>query len=190
MLVIAGPSGVGKSTIARALAARHERDAFLSVSATTRAPRTGESDGKEYRFMTAADFASARSRGEFLESAEYAGNWYGTPRAPVEHALAEGKHVILEIDVQGARQIKKELPDAVAVFIEPPSWDALRSRIGGRGTEDPLVIERRMKEAMREVAAAEDFDHRVVNDDLQKAVEAVDRLLLHLDETHQETNPT
>jgi guanylate kinase len=147
------------------------------VSATTRPRREGETDGVDYVFMTPGQFEAAEAAGEFLESAVVHGNRYGTPKTLVEKALAEGRHVILEIDVQGARSVRKARPDAVAVFIEPPSWEVLAARLTGRGTEDPAVVERRLKNAREELAAAPEFDERVMNDRLEDAVDEVDRIL-------------
>lgn len=128
--------------------------------------------------MTSEQFEAAEAAGEFLESALVHGNRYGTPRTPVEQALAEGRHVILEIDVQGARSVKQARPDAVAVFIEPPSWEVLEVRLTGRGTDDPEVVRRRLRNAREELDAAPEFDERVVNDVLEDAVGQVDRILL------------
>lgn len=127
--------------------------------------------------MSEEDFAAAEGRGEFLESAVYGGHRYGTPRGPVADALAAGKHVILEIDVQGARQAKAAMPEALTVFVEPPSWEVLRERLGRRGTEDANALELRLRAAMREVAVSDEFDAMVLNDDLEEATDAVDRLL-------------
>lgn len=128
--------------------------------------------------MTSEQFEAAEAAGEFLESAVVHGNRYGTPRTPVEQALAEGRHVILEIDVQGARSVKQARPDAVAVFIEPPSWEVLEVRLTGRGTDDPEVVRRRLRNAREELDAAAEFDERVVNDVLEDAIGQVDRILL------------
>jgi guanylate kinase len=127
--------------------------------------------------MTSDEFMAAEAAGEFLESAVVHGNRYGTLKTPVDQALAQGKHVILEIDVQGARSVRKARPDAVAVFIEPPSWEVLEARLTGRGTDDAAVVSRRLKNAREELAAAPEFDERVVNDRLEDAVDQVDRIL-------------
>jgi guanylate kinase len=127
--------------------------------------------------MAPDEFEAAAAAGGFLESAEVHGNRYGTPKTPVEEALAAGRNVILEIDVQGARSVKKARPDAVAVFIEPPSWEVLEKRLRGRGTDDPAVVARRLANAREELAAAPEFDERVVNDRLEDAVDQVDRIL-------------
>lgn len=166
LTVLSGPSGVGKSTVVAHLRARHP-EIWLSVSATTRAPRPGEVDGETYRFVTAAEFATMVARGEFLEWAEFAGHAYGTPRAPVEEHLAAGVPVILEIELSGARQVRASQPDALFVFLAPPSWEVLVERLTERGTEPPEVIERRLLVATVELAAAAEFDATLVNDDVE-----------------------
>lgn len=176
ILIVSGPSGAGKTTIVRALVERHP-EAYLSVSATTRPPREGEVDGVDYVFLSDDAFDRMEAAGEFLETADVHGNRYGTPVAGVEKALAEGRDVYLEIDVQGARSVKRTRPDALAVFVEPPTWEVLDARLRGRGTDAPEVVERRLANARREMAAAGEFDVRVVNDDLGIAVDEVDRIL-------------
>jgi guanylate kinase len=143
----------------------------LSVSATTRQPRPGESDGIDYHFLTPAEFERRVGAGEFLEHATYSGNRYGTLREEVERRLAEGRPVVLEIEVQGARQVRESMPDAVAVFIAPPSPEALRARLVGRGTDSPEQVNARMRTAERELDAQPEFPHVVVNDRLEKATE-------------------
>jgi len=165
LTVLSGPSGVGKSTVVAHLRAQHP-EVWLSVSATTRPPRPGDVDGETYHFVTAAEFAAMVSRGEFLEWANFAGHSYGTPRAPVEEHLAAGMPVILEIELNGARQVRASQPDALFVFLTPPSWDALVERLTGRGTEPPEVIARRLEVATVELAAAAEFDVTLVNDDV------------------------
>ena len=161
--MITGPSGVGKGTLISALC-RQFPDSRLAVSATTRPPRSGEQDGREYHFLTAGDFERRVAAGEFLEHAEYAGNRYGTLRSEVE----EGP-VVLEIEVQGARQVREALPDAVQVFIAPPTVEALRERLMARGTDSPEGIRRRLAVAEEELGAQHEFQHVVVNDDLARA---------------------
>jgi guanylate kinase len=161
--VITGPSGVGKGTLISELC-RQFPDLRLSVSATTRPPRSGEQDGREYHFLSADEFERRVAAGEFLEHAEYAGNRYGTLRSEVE----EGP-VVLEIEVQGARQVREALPDAVQVFIAPPSTDALRERLLARGTDSPEGIRTRLAQAEEELGAQHEFQHVVVNDDLGRA---------------------
>lgn len=166
--MLSGPSGVGKSTIVRPLTARDPRLVF-SVSATTRDPRPGEAEGRDYRFVSEEEFARLVEDDAFLEWAAVFGHRYGTLRAPISEELARGHDVLLEIDVQGARAVRERMPDAVLIFLVPPSEDALVRRLRGRGTEDPASLERRLAEARRELAEASWFDHRVVNDDLDRA---------------------
>jgi guanylate kinase len=161
--VITGPSGVGKGTLISELCRRFP-DLRLSVSATTRPPRSGERDGRDYHFLSPEEFDRRAAAGEFLEHAEYAGNRYGTLRSEVE----EGP-VVLEIEVQGARQVREALPDAVLVFIAPPSTDSLRERLLARGTDSPEGIRARLAQAEEELRAQDEFQHVVVNDDLGRA---------------------
>ena len=170
VFVITGPSGVGKGTLIRLLRARIPQLA-LSVSATTRAPRPGERDGVDYRFLDDAEFQRRVDAGEFVEHATYAGRRYGTLRAELEKHLRAGRPVVLEIEVQGARQVRETMPEAVQVFIAPPSRAALRDRLVGRGTDDPREIEERLRTADAELAARDEFPHVVVNDRLEPAVD-------------------
>jgi guanylate kinase len=180
--VITGPSGVGKGTLIRALMERFP-GLELSVSATTRAPRPGEVDGRDYHFLTPAEFDERLANGEFLEHASYAGNRYGTLRSELERReLAGGqagqvRAVVLEIELQGARQVREALPEAVQVFIAPPSLEALRTRLVGRGAESPEQIDRRLAVAERELAARDEWRHVIVNDRLEDAVEELSRLV-------------
>jgi guanylate kinase len=172
LLVISGPSGVGKTTICRAVCER--LDVARSISVTTRPRAATDVDGEDYHFLTRARFEKLRAAGELLEWAEVFGNCYGTPRQPVEQAIAAGRLVLLEIDVQGAVQIRKAMPDALAIFILPPTEDALLQRLRSRGREDEAVIQRRFQKARQEIAAARDsgvYDHFVTNDDLDAAIE-------------------
>jgi guanylate kinase len=169
VIVITGPSGVGKGTLIRLL--RDELPGLaLSVSATTRDPRPGEVDGVDYTFLSDEQFDSLLREGAFVEHAEYAGRRYGTLRSDLERRAAAGEPVLLEIEVQGARQIREALPDALQVFIAPPSRDALRERLVGRGTDSGDVIARRLEVAEVELAAQDEFAHVVVNDRLEDAV--------------------
>lgn len=175
VLVITGPSGVGKGTVVAQLL-RTRPDLWLSVSATTRAPRPGETDGQHYRFLTVGAFDELVARGEMLEWARFAGNSYGTPADPVRQRLARGQSVILEIEVEGARQVRSALPGATQVFLTPPSMPELRRRLSERATEDEQQVARRLARAEEELAAASEFDHVVVNDE----VDAVVAVLLDL----------
>lgn len=177
-LVVAAPSGAGKSTITRALLAT-EPDLSLSISATTRAPRPGEQDGVHYHFHTQAGFDAMVANGAMLEWATVFGRNYGTPRAPVEQALAAGRDVAFDIDWQGCRQLRSALPgDVVGVFILPPSFEALEARLRGRGGDSANEIARRMNAARSEMAHWAEFDHIVVNCDVEAAIEDV-RSVLH-----------
>lgn len=163
--MLSGPSGVGKSTVVRELRL-HYPEVWVSVSATTRFPRPGEVDGVHYRFLDRQEFQSLAEAGEFLEWAEFDGNLYGTPRQPVLEHLAEGTPVVLEIDLQGARQVRQAMPDSLLVFLAPPSWDELVRRLARRGTETAEVVERRLATAREEIAAETEFDVRIVNTDV------------------------
>ena len=174
MLVVSGPSGSGKSTICKRLMADPRIE--FSVSAATRAPRAGEVDGREYHFMDKAQFRAEIDRGAFIEWAEVHGNLYGTPRVPMERALAAGKVFLVEIDVQGGAQLKTLGLPGVYVFVAPPDLASLRARLESRGTDTPEVIERRMTRAQEEMRARERYDHVVVNTDLERAVAEVRRL--------------
>lgn len=166
MLVVTGPSGVGKGTVIRELL-RRTPGLALSISATTRAPRAGEQHGRDYHFLSHAEFERRLARGDFLEHAEYAGNWYGTPRSELER---DCRALVLEIELQGARQVASALPEAVRVFIAPPSLAALRDRLVARGAETPEQIERRLAVAERELGAQGEFAHVIENDRVDDAV--------------------
>lgn len=169
LIVVSGPSGCGKGTL---LAEVLKKDKFFySVSATTRNPRPGEIDGVNYYFMTKEKFEEIAENGGMLEYASYCGNYYGTPKKPVEDMLERGIHVILEIEVQGAMKIKEKCPDALFVFILPPSLKELRRRLNKRGTETEEVIERRLGEAAGEITQARKYDYTVVNGELSEAVD-------------------
>lgn len=169
LYVISGPSGVGKGTLVSKLLEARD-DIVLSISATTRSPRPGEVDGKDYLFLTHQQFDDLVASDGFIEWAEYAGNCYGTPIAFVEDQLRAGKNVILEIEVQGAFQVKEKFPDATLIFIEPPSMDELKARIVGRGTESDEVIGSRMRTALLEMERKMEYDIAVMNDDIDSAV--------------------
>jgi len=172
LIVISGPSGAGKGTICTALMER-EPNLRYSVSATTRLPRQGEVDGKNYLFMDKEKFIVLREQGEFLEWAEVYGNFYGTPRKNVEAMLNKGYDVILEIDIQGALQVKEKFPQGVFIFILPPSLEELETRITKRGTDTKDVIARRMSAAVKELAYVSEYDYVVVNDQVDAAVQRV-----------------
>jgi guanylate kinase len=176
LFVITGPSGVGKGTLIQRL-----RDQVpgldLSVSATTRAPRAGEQEGEHYHFMDPQEFDRRVAAGEFLEHAAYASNRYGTLRSEVEPRLERGDSVVLEIEVQGARQVRGTMPDAVQVFIAPPSPEALRERLEGRGTDSPEQITRRLAVAQEELAARDEFGQVIVNDDVDRAAQELAALV-------------
>lgn len=176
LTVLSGPSGVGKSTVVATLRREHP-DVWLSVSATTRHPRPGERDGVHYYFVNRDQFMAMVEEGMLLEWADYAGNLYGTPRAPVERRLAAGQHALLEIDLSGARQVRAAKPDALLVFLAPPSREHLFERLSGRGTEDEATVRRRLELAEVELAAVDEFDVVIVNDTVQNACERLVRLL-------------
>jgi guanylate kinase len=176
VFVITGPSGVGKGTLIRGLLERVP-GLELSVSATTRAPRPGERDGTAYHFLRAEEFERRAQDGEFVEHATYSGSRYGTLRSELERRVRDGAPVVLEIELQGARQVKEALPEALAVFIAPPSQDALRARLVGRGTDAPEQIEQRLRTAERELEAQTEFAHVVVNDRLEQATQALARIV-------------
>lgn len=176
LFVISGPSGAGKGTLVARI--RDQRPSLgLTVSATTRAPREGEVDGVTYHFMTREEFSARVERGEFVEWAEVHGNCYGTLVREVESKLAAGSSLILEIDVQGALQVRERFPEAVLVFIKPPSLEILKERLVGRGTETPESVALRLANAERELALADRYDDIVVNDDLERATAELVRVL-------------
>ncbi|WP_062520503.1 guanylate kinase [Demequina silvatica] len=169
LVVLAGPTAVGKGTVVRALRDMAP-EVYVSVSATTRSPRPGEVDGVHYHFITREDFDRRIAAGEFLEHATVHGqNSYGTLRGPVDERLAQGEPVLLEIDLQGARQVKQAMPDAHFVFLAPPSWEELVDRLVGRGTEGEEERERRLATAREELAAVDEFDQVIVNDTVERA---------------------
>jgi guanylate kinase len=176
VFVITGPSGVGKGTLIRGLLERVP-ELRLSVSATTRSPRPGERDGIDYHFLTPEEFERRVQAGDFVEHAEYSGSRYGTLRSELERRLREGVPIVLEIEVQGARQVRQAMPEAIAVFIAPPSPEALRARLVGRGTDSAEQVEARMRTAQRELEAQPEFAHVVVNDRLEEATAELERIV-------------
>ena len=176
LTVITGPSGVGKGTLVQRLMERHQ-SIWLSVSATTRAPREGEHEGESYFFHSRDRFDALVQEGGLLEWTEFAGNCYGTPRAPVEQQLQAGRPVFLEIELEGARQVRRSFPQAVQIFLAPPSFEELERRIRGRGTDSEEAIQRRLMRAREELSAQDEFDAVVVNDDLDQALLKLEELM-------------
>ncbi len=176
LIVFSGPSGAGKDTILTQLTERNP-NIRLSVSATTRMPRLGEVDGEDYFFVSKARFESMLSNNEMLESAEYCGNYYGTPSAPIKKWLSEGFDVILEIEVQGAAQIKEKCPDCVSLFVLPPSFEILERRLRNRKTENEETIQKRLNTAQEEILEAVHFDYAVINDTVEEAVDDINAII-------------
>ncbi|MCX7846450.1 MAG: guanylate kinase [bacterium] len=176
LFVIAAPSGAGKTTLRDYLLSRHP-ELYFSVSATTRQPRPGEVIHKDYHFMTLEEYQRHLANGDFLEHAEVFGNLYGTLRKPVEEALAAGRDVLLDVDTKGAKQVKEKIPEAVLIFIMPPSMEELERRLRSRKTDSEETIQRRLREADIEMAQRHFFDYIIVNDDLAKAERELERLL-------------
>lgn len=176
LIVLTGPSGVGKGTLLRSLLRRHP-ELYLSISVTTRSPRESEINGKHYYFIDRHQFEQMVAAGDLLEWAEFAGNYYGTLRRQVETQIQQGKWVVLEIELEGARQIKQTFPEALRIFILPPSVDALETRIRQRGQDSEEAIARRLLRAKEEIAAANEFDIQIVNDDLEKTLERIETAL-------------
>lgn len=177
LIVLSGPSGVGKGTVCAALRER-TKELVYSVSVTTRAPRKGEVDGVNYYFKTREEFEKMIANDELLEWAQYVNNYYGTPRAYVEEQLNKGNNVILEIEVQGAMQVKKKYPQGVFIFLTPPSMEELKNRITSRGTETDEAISNRLKAAQAEIELMEHYDYIVVNDQVEKACERIQAILI------------
>ena len=176
LIVLSGPSGVGKGTVLARYREEHP-GVRLSISATTRAPRPGEADGEHYFFLSREQFEERIARGGMLEWAQYNNNYYGTPRDYVERALEAGEDVVLEIEVQGAMKVREQLPEALLVFVMPPSFGELRRRLCERGTEDPETIRGRLCAAARELAHAHEYDYIVINDTVESAASTLSRVL-------------
>lgn len=176
LFVISGPSGVGKSTILKELAQR--QDFYFSVSATTRDPRPGEEDGVHYHFRTVEEFKDLIAQEALLEWAEYVGNYYGTPEKYVNEAMEQGRNVLLDIEVQGAGNVKRKRPDAVRIFIAPPSWEELERRLIERGTDSQEKIQKRLERAREEFASAGDYDYIVINDQVAHAAKELEAIML------------
>ncbi|MBF0993345.1 MAG: guanylate kinase [Granulicatella sp.] len=177
LIVLSGPSGVGKGTVRAAIFAKGEQKFVYSISATTRLPRTGETDGVDYFFKTREEFEQMIQNKQLLEYAEYVGNYYGTPLEYVENTLATGKDVFLEIDVQGAIQVRELMPDGVFIFLTPPDLNELESRIVNRGTDSDEVIAKRMKTAREELELMKYYDYSVVNDTVDNAVQKIEAII-------------
>jgi guanylate kinase len=175
-IILSAPSGAGKTSIAKALLARRD-DVGYSVSCTTRAPRRGERDGEDYHFLTTEAFLARQAAGEFAESAQVHGNLYGTLRTEVDRVLRSGRHVVMDIDVQGAAQFRRAFPDAVAVFVLPPTADVMLERLRARGTEDRAALARRMISALEELRAVAEYHYVVINDVIESAVARVSAIL-------------
>ena len=175
-VILSAPSGGGKTTIAKALLARRP-DLGYSVSCTTRAPRPGEVPGRDYYFMTRAEFIADREKGAFAESAEVHGNLYGTLRSEVERVLAGGQHVVMDIDVQGAVQFQRAFPQAVTIFILPPSAEVLLDRLRARKTESAAQLAARLQSALQELQQVDEYEYVIVNDDLERAVASVESIV-------------
>jgi guanylate kinase len=173
LVILTGPSGVGKGTLMKSLLARHP-ELYYSVSVTTRSPRAGEVDGKHYYFMSRNKFEQLVAQGEFLEWAEFAGNYYGTPRQAVMQQIRSDKTVVLEIELEGARQIRSSFPSALSIFILPPSMEELEKRIRGRAQDADDAISRRLHHAQQEVDAASEFDVQIINDDFEAALNSIE----------------
>ena len=174
--IICGPSGVGKGTVVARLLAS-DPTLYFSVSATTRPPRPGEEDGVHYHFLTQERFEEWVQAGDFLEYAQFVGNFYGTPRLYVDQAMEQGRDVLLDIEIQGAEQVHRKRPEAVRIYVAPPSWEELERRLVGRGTEDMEKVKSRLARGREEFAAAKDFDYFVINDTVDHAVDEIQSIM-------------
>lgn len=181
LIVISGPSGVGKGTLLKCLRKRHP-EIQVSISATTRQPRPGELNGQHYYFVSKAEFETLVAQGDLLEWAEFAGNCYGTPKAPIVEMIAQAQPVILEIELMGARQVRQSFPNAKQIFVMPPSVDALEGRIRDRGQDDEAAIAKRLSRAGAELAAADEFDLTIVNDDFETAIADLEKAIFSFSE--------
>jgi guanylate kinase len=177
LIVISGPAGCGKDTIVEGLFAKNS-ELFYSISTTTRSPREGEQDGVHYFFTSREEFGKMIKKGDFLEYTQYCGNYYGTRKATIMTALGEGKNIILKIECEGAENVKKMFPEALLIFVMPPSVEELRRRLVNRSTEDEKTIERRIRIAQTEIAFSGRYDYKVINDDLQTAINEVAEIIL------------
>ncbi|AOT56809.1 guanylate kinase [Weissella soli] len=173
LIVLSGPSGVGKGTVRKALFEETDIDFQYSISMTTRNPREGEMNGEDYFFVTREEFEKNIAEGNMLEYAEYVGNYYGTPKTFIDDTLASGRDVFLEIEVQGALQVKEKMPEGAYIFLTPPDLDALKERLVGRGTEDMDVIDKRVNTAASEIRMMANYDYAVVNDEVENAVQRI-----------------
>lgn len=185
LIVISGPSGVGKGTVRKALFERPDHNLVYSISMTTRAPRAGETDGVEYHFVSKDEFLKQIDEGNLLEYAEFCDNYYGTPLDKVNEQLESGQEVVLEIEVQGAMQVKEKMPEGVYVFIAPPSMKALEERLTNRGTENKEIIQKRLDKARSEIKVAEEYGYIVVNDTVDNAA---DRIMAIIRAEHARTD--
>lgn len=177
LIVLSGPSGVGKATVRKALFEMDDHNFTYSISMTTRKPREGEVDGIDYYFVSEEEFESRIKQGRFLEFARFVGNYYGTPMDEVEKMIANGDEVVLEIEVEGAMQVKAKMPDAVLIFIAPPTFNALKTRLLRRGTEPEEIIMERLSKAHRELTLAAGYDYIVINDDVENAADRIKAII-------------
>lgn len=189
LFVFAAPSGAGKTTLVHAVVTKHQEDLRFSISYTTRQPRPNEANGVDYMFVDEAEFMRLRDAGEMLEYAQVFDNYYATSRAQVEKHLADNRSVVLEIDWQGARQVRNSMPDCVTIFILPPSLTELERRLRDRGTDTPEVIERRLRDARSDMSHWDEFDHVIINDDLDGAIVALEAVLAGDGDASSTSNP-